>query len=66
MNSYETIFNSASSEEKSKMIDEILQMDKIPNVNKDTLVDMIRFTRNQCVQLSNQSVLNNQLEEGWD
>lgn len=66
MNSYATIFNSASSEEKSKMIDEILLMDKIPNVKKDTLVDMIRFTRNQCVQLSNQSVLNNQLEEGWD
>lgn len=66
MNNYTIIFNSASSEEKSQMIDEIIQTDKIPNVDKDTLVDMIRFTRNQCVQLSNQSVLNNQLEEGWD
>lgn len=66
MNSYATIFNSASSEEKSKMIDEILQTDEMLNVEKDTLVDMIRFTRNQCVQLSNQSVLNNQLEEGWN
>lgn len=65
MNNYEAIFNSASTEVKIKMIEELIFLGNIPNAAKGTAFNMIVFLRNQCAELSNRLELAENQSEGW-